>query len=129
MREFFIRVLISAIAIAITAFLLPGITVASDNVFTLLMVGLVIGLVNAIVKPLLIFLTCPAVLLTLGLFILVINALMLQLAASIVGDALIIDGFGWAFVGGIVMGITTMILEGLLGLGDDDQEGHYKEKN
>lgn len=118
MRNFIIRVIISAIAITITASLLPGITLANDTIGTVLIIGLVFGIVNAIVKPLLIFLTCPAVIVTLGLFILVINGAMLMLTASFV-DALQIDGWGTAIVGGIIMSIVTMIFESIMGLDDD----------
>ncbi|MAU13428.1 MAG: hypothetical protein CL607_26655 [Anaerolineaceae bacterium] len=118
MRNFIIRVIISAIAITITAALLPGITLANDTIGTVLIIGLVFGIVNAIVKPLLIFLTCPAVIVTLGLFILVINGAMLMLTASFV-DALQIDGWGTAIVGGIIMSIVTMIFESIMGLDDD----------
>lgn len=118
MRNFIIRVIISAIAITITASLLPGITLTNDTIGTVLIIGLVFGIVNAIVKPLLIFLTCPAVIVTLGLFILVINGAMLMLTASFV-DALQIDGWGTAIVGGIIMSIVTMVFESLMGLDDD----------
>lgn len=118
MRNFIIRVIISAIAITITASLLPGITLANDTIGTVLVIGLVFGIVNAIVKPLLIFLTCPAVIFTLGLFILVINGAMLMLTASFV-DTLQIDGWGTAIVGGIIMSIVTMIFESIMGLDDD----------
>ena len=118
MRNFIIRVIISAIAITITASLLPGITLTNDTIGTVLIIGLVFGIVNAIVKPLLIFLTCPAVIVTLGLFILVINGAMLMLTASFV-EALQVDGWGWAIVGGIIMSIVTMVFESIMGLDDD----------
>jgi putative membrane protein len=119
MRNFVIRVIINAIAIAITASLLPGITVLNNDIGTLLILGFIFGIVNAFIKPLLMFLTCPAVLLTLGLFILVINGFMLQIAAWFAGDRLIVDGFGAALIGGIVMSIITMIFEGFMRLDDD----------
>ncbi|QPC84385.1 phage holin family protein [Phototrophicus methaneseepsis] len=120
MRDFLIRVIISAIAISITAYLLPGIVLADDSLGALLIIGLVFGIVNAIVKPLLLFLTCPAVILTLGLFILVINGALLMLTASLV-PALTIDGYGSAILGGIIMSITSMVLEGLLGLDNKEK--------
>lgn len=119
MRNFIIRVFINAVAIAITASLLPGIHVINQDMGTLLLIGVVFGLVNGFIKPILTFLTCPAVLFTLGLFILVINGCMLQLTASFVGDRLTIDHFGWAIGGGIVMSIIGIVLESIL-LRDDD---------
>lgn len=124
MRNFVIRVVINAVAIAITATLLPGIHVSNNDVGTLLVVGFIFGLVNAFIKPLLIFLTCPFVLVTFGLFLLVINGLLLQLTAWLVGDFLTVDGIGWAILGGLIMGIIGMILEGVF-LKEDDK---YKPK-
>ncbi|NWG18544.1 MAG: phage holin family protein [Chloroflexi bacterium] len=122
MRNFFIRVIINAIGIAITAELLPGITVADNDIGTLLIIGLVFGIVNALVKPILMILTCPAVIITLGLFILVINGLMLLLTASLIPARLTVDGLGTAILGGIVMGIISIILEALLGVNDEDKK-------
>lgn len=119
MREFLLRVIVNAIAIAVTAAILPGINVANMDIFTLLIVGLVFGIVNALVKPIVTVLTCPFVILSLGLFLLVINGCMLMLTASLVGERLVIDGLLWAIIGGIVMGVIGMVLEGLLGVRED----------
>jgi len=128
MRDFFIRVVINAIGIALTAMLIPGIQVANNDIGTLLLIGLVFGIVNAIIKPILIFLTCPAVLVTLGLFILVINGVMLMITDSLVGDRLIIEGgIGTAIVGGIVMAIVSLVLEGIMGLDDNDKNKPVKD--
>jgi putative membrane protein len=114
MRNFIIRVFINAVAIAIAASLLPGITVANNDLGTLLIIGLVFGIVNALVRPILILLTCPAVIVTLGLFILVINGLLLLLTASLVPDRLQVQGLGTAILGGIIMGIVGIVLESIL---------------
>jgi len=114
MRNLLIRAIINAIAVAITAYIVPGITV-TENLVPLLIVGLVIAVVNTILKPILMLLTCPAVILTLGLFVLVINGVVLWVAASLTGGAFIVDGFWAAFFGGIVMAIVNMILEGIVG--------------
>jgi putative membrane protein len=116
MRDFVLRVFINAIAIFITAQLLaPGIEIANDgNQFvTLLVIGLVISLINAFVKPVLKLLSCPFVLLTLGLFILVINGALLLLADYLL-PTLTIHGFGWAILAGIIMAIVSTVLEILL---------------
>ncbi len=122
MRDFVLRVIINAVGIAIVAQLVPGIRLVNDTLGTLLIIGLVFGIVNAIVKPILIFLTCPAVIITLGLFILVINGLMLRLTASLLPDRLTVDGLWPAILGGIVMGIISMVLESVLGVRDDDNK-------
>ncbi len=116
MGKFLLRVIINAIAIAITASLLPGIHVVNQDLGTLLVIGLIFGLVNALIKPILAVLTCPFIILTLGLFIFVINGAMLLLTASLSGGRLIIDGFWWAVLGGIIMGIVGLVLESVLGV-------------
>jgi len=117
MRNFIIRIIINAIAIAVTAMVIPGIQVVNNDIGTLLIIGLVFGIVNAIIKPILMFMTCPAVILSLGLFVLVINGAMLLLTERLVGDRLIIEGgLGTAIIGGIVMAIVSMVLESVLQL-------------
>ncbi len=128
MRGFLVRLLINMVAISLTAELLPGIAV-NGGFGTLLLVALVFGIVNAIVKPILILLTCPAVILSLGLFILVINGLMLLLTSSLLGDQFVVDGFGTAFIGGIVMGILAILIEAALrALGFEDDAEIEKRK-
>ena len=74
----------------------------------------VYSVVNAIVKPIVVILTLPFTIVTLGLFIFVINGLMLLLTSSLSGGRLVVEGLGTAILGGIVMGIAAMIVEALL---------------
>jgi putative membrane protein len=126
MRDFVLRILINAIAIAVTAVLLDGITLANDSLGTLLIIGLVFSLVNAVLRPIITLLSCPLVILTLGLFILVINGVMLLITDSLTGGLLTVDGFWTAVFGGIIIALVNMVLEGLLGL--DDEPPAEKEK-
>jgi putative membrane protein len=121
MGKFLLRVVVSAIAIAITAAVLPGIHVVNNDMGTLLVIGLIFGLVNAVLRPIVSLLTCPFIILTLGLFIFVINGLMLLVTASLSGGRLQVENFGWAVVGGIIMGIVGVILESVLGIRDRGQ--------
>lgn len=116
-RSFVIRLLINAIAITVTAYLLPGITVSNEFV-PLLIVAVIFSLVNSIIKPILVALTCPAVILTLGLFILVINGLVLQITAYFAKDLLQVNGLGWAILGGIIIAIVNVLMEGIF-FGDE----------
>jgi putative membrane protein len=125
--KFLLRIIINAIAIAITASLLPGIHVVNQDLGTLLIIGLIFGIVNALIKPVLSVLTCPFIILTLGLFIFVINGLMLLLTASLSGGRLTIDGFWWAVGGGIIMGIVGLVLEGVFGNRDRKETGTHIE--
>ena len=113
------RIIINAIAIGITAALLPGIHVLNNDILTYLLLGLVFGLVNALIKPIVSLLTCPLVILTLGLFALVINGVMLLITAALSDGRLVVDGLGWAIVGGIIMGIVNIVLESVFGLNRD----------
>ena len=122
MREFLIRALINAVAIAVTALLIPNIHIANNDISTLLFIGLIFGLVNSLLKPLLILLTCPAVLLSLGLFIFVINGVMLLITDSLAGDRLTVDGgIFTAILGGMVMAAVTLFLESALNLKDSPE--------
>jgi putative membrane protein len=109
-----LRIAVSAVAIAVTVALLPGFHVVNHDVTTFLLLGLVIGLINAFIRPIVSFLTFPFTILTLGLLQLVINALMLVLASKIVPSLFTIDNFWWALLGGIIMGLVGMVLEWVL---------------
>jgi putative membrane protein len=109
--RFLLRLLLNGVAVFLAAQLIPGIGVASPG--TALAAGIVLGLINAIIRPLLILLTLPATLLTLGLFIFVINAACLALAAWLV-PGFTISNFGAALVGALVISITSWLLSALL---------------
>lgn len=80
--KFILNLLVSGLAVFITAYILPGIAV--DSFWTAVVVSVILGIANAILKPMLIFLTLPITILTLGLFTFVINAILVLLVASIV---------------------------------------------
>jgi putative membrane protein len=117
MIQFALRVVINAAALWVAARLLNGITLA-DEVTTILLVALVFGLVNALVRPIALLLSLPALILSLGLFTLVINAAMLALTAWLT-DGLAVDGFGAAFVGAIIISLVSWVLSSILI--DDDE--------
>jgi putative membrane protein len=117
MRPLLIRWLINTLALYVAVSYLPGFHFESGPA-ALLAVAAIFGLVNAFVRPLLTVLTCPLVLLTLGLFTLVINAAMLLLTAWLshqLGIAFRIDGFGPAFWGALVIGLVSIALSILVG--------------
>lgn len=103
--------ILNAVALLVVAYILPGITVASFG--SALIAALVLGLLNAVVKPLLILLTLPLTVVTLGLFLLVINALVFWLAGSVL-RGFQVDGFWWAVIGAIIYSIVSTALSGLL---------------
>ncbi len=122
MRGFILRLIINGIAIAVVAALLPGITVANNDLGTLAVLALIIALVNALVKPVIMLLGCPFIILSLGLLIPIINGLLLMLAAALSGGRLIVDGLGWAILGGLIMGVVSMVLEGALGVKEEERQ-------
>lgn len=104
--------LVTAVALYITAWLVPGIEV-SGGVGPLLLAALVIGLINALVRPVAVVLTLPITILTLGLFYLVLNGLLFYLAAALT-PGFELAGFWSAVFGALVMSIVGMVLEGLV---------------
>src|SRR5512136_967101 len=111
MNRCLLRWLINAAALYVAARIVPGIQVG-DSVLAVLGVALVFGLVNALIRPLLSLLTCPLIILTLGLFTLIINAAMLLLTSALsnaVGLDFVVRGFWPAFWGGLVVSIVSFI--------------------
>lgn len=113
-----LRIIINAVALWITALVIPSINLSSD-ILQILLVAIVFGLVNALIRPIVKLLTLPISVITLGLFTIVINALMLMLTAWLV-DALTIDAGGFiqnfliAVLGSIVISIVSMVLSWFL---------------
>ena len=107
MKAFLLRWLITTVAVAIAAKLIPGIHAASA--WDLILAALLLGIINAFLRPVLLLLSLPLILLTLGLFILVVNALMLMLVSGIV-PGFEVSGFGSAVFGSILISIVSWIL-------------------
>lgn len=102
--------LISALAILATAYVLPGVRI--ESFFTALVTAVVLGIINSILKPILLLLTLPINVLTLGLLTFVINALLVLLAAQIV-PGFKVDGFWWALAFSIVLSLVNTVLGNL----------------
>lgn len=117
---FLIKWLISTLAIVITAYLLPGVVVST--LFAALVTALVLGLINTFLKPLLIILTLPINILTLGLFILVINASLIMLTSVIV-PGFDVKNFWWALLFSIILSIITFALNQVAK--EDNSYSHY----
>lgn len=103
-----IQWIVSAVAVIITAYILPGVTVS--GFLSALVVAIIIGLLNAFIKPVLLILTLPINILTLGLFTFVINAIIIMLA-SYFSPGFEVDGFLWALVFSIVLSIVSALLD------------------
>jgi putative membrane protein len=108
--NFIIRFLLNGLAIVLTAYLLPGVSV--EDYWTALIVAVVLSLANVIVKPILVLFTIPLTVLTLGLFLLVINAIIILLADYLVSD-FYVDGFWWALLFSLILSIFNSLFDDL----------------
>jgi putative membrane protein len=118
--RFLMRWGITAAAVAVAAWIVPGISVGEPHrVWTVVLVALVLGLVNAFIRPLLSALSCGLIVLTLGLFTLVINGLMLWLASWItvnwLGLEFVVNGFWNAVLGALIIGVVSMLVSAFVG--------------
>jgi putative membrane protein len=121
-QKLLLRWLINGVALYVAAELVRGIDI-KGGWLALAVMALIFGLVNALIRPILKFLTCPLIMLTLGLFTLVINALMLQLAAWLgrqFGIGFYVAGFWPAILGALVISVVSFVLTMLIG--DDNKD-------
>ncbi len=116
-REIFnilLQLIIAGLAIIFTAYLLPGIVV--NDYLTGIIIAALLALLNITIKPILIFLTIPITLVTLGLFLLVINALLVMIAAEIV-SGFTVDNFWWALLFSVILSVVNSVFGVSLGDG------------
>lgn len=104
--------LLNSVALLVVAYILPGIAVASFG--SAMIAALVLGLLNALVKPVLVFLTLPITILTLGLFLLVLNALLFWFAGSVL-QGFKVNGFWWAVIGALLYSLISGLLTSMIG--------------
>lgn len=107
-----IRLVLSALGVLIAAYILPGVFV--DGFFAAIVVSIILGILNWTVKPLLILFTLPLTFLTLGLFLLVINALIILLADAVV-PGFTVDGFWWALLFSLVLTVLNSFFQDISG--------------
>ena len=108
---FFLRVVVNILAIILAAAIVPGIHL--DGVLAAIAAGLLLGLVNAVVRPILLVLTLPITLVTLGLFLLVLNGICFWLVASVV-RGFTVSGFWAAFLGALVVSVVSWVVTALI---------------
>lgn len=110
MNNFLIRLILSAVAVLICAYILPGADV--DGFITAIVVAGVLAILNVLLKPILVILTIPITIVTLGLFLLVINTVLVMLASWLI-PGFTVDGFWWALVFSVVLSIVNSVFGGL----------------
>lgn len=109
--KFLADLLFRTLVLLLTTYLVPGFKI--DSFTTALMVALVLAILNILVKPLLVFFTLPVTIITLGLFLFVINAILLLITASLV-RGFQIEGFGTAILAAIVISLLSSLLNAIL---------------
>jgi putative membrane protein len=125
-----VRIILNAVALYAAVLVVPGISSSNDSIASYLWLALIFGLVNALVKPFMKFISCGLIALTLGLFMVIINTLMFLLTNQIgnwFGVGLEIDGFWAAFFGGLVVSVVSFILGNIFD--DDDKKKRRKRRN
>ena len=116
MTKFILRWVINAVALFLAVYLVPGVNLQGGWV-SLIWLALIFGLINAFLRPLLKLLTCPLIVLTLGLFTLLINTFLFWLTSQVgqaFGIGFTIDGFWPAFLGGLVVTVVSVVLSLIL---------------
>ena len=108
--QFFARLITTTLAVLIVSYILPGIKV--ENVITAILFSVVLALLNTVLKPVIVLFTLPLTVITLGLFLVIINGLMILLAAEIV-PGFHVDGFWWAVLFSIILSLVVSLLNSL----------------
>jgi putative membrane protein len=112
-----LRWLITMASLYVAAWILPGIIVEGNGFWVYSIMALILGLVNALIRPVLKLLSCGFIIITLGLFVFIINAATFMLSSSIaqsIGVGYSVDGFGTALLGSIVVSVVSVVLSSIL---------------
>lgn len=105
------QLLLSALTLLFVAYLVPGISI--DNIYVAIISAVILGILNILVKPILVILTLPITIVTLGLFIFVINAFIFLFAASFI-EGFTVDGFIPALIGSILVSVISLVTKHLI---------------
>ena len=117
MKKFIQSWLINTLAVLVAVYTVPGIHFKDKSLLTPFITSLVLGILNAFIRPIIMLLALPLLIFTLGLFMLVINALLLYLVAIVLQTHFQVDGFWAAFWGSLVISIVSMVLNSFTGKG------------
>jgi putative membrane protein len=106
---------INTLSVLVAVYMVPGIHFKDDSLWTPFVTSLVLGILNAFIRPILMLLALPLLIFTLGLFMLVINALLLYFVSFLLGNYFAVDSFGAAFLGALVISIVSLLLNLITG--------------
>jgi putative membrane protein len=124
MKKWLLQSILSAVAVLFTAQILPGVQVS--GILDALLVALVLSFLNTFLKPVLLILTIPVTLLTFGLFLLVINAIIIVVADALL-DGFNVNGFGWALLFSLILSVINALLQSMTGLNQSDNQNNKLE--
>jgi putative membrane protein len=113
LKTFTLRLLVNAVLIALVIIIGPGVGVVDGNLVNLLIIGVIFGLVNAFIKPLLVMLASPAIVATMGVATVILDVILLLITVLVVPVLAITSGLGWVtlIVGGVLAGIANSMIE------------------
>jgi putative membrane protein len=118
LKKFIQTWLITTLAVLVAVYIVPGIHYDRSRPLDLFVASLVLGILNAVLRPILLFLALPLLIFSLGLFMLVINALLLRFVGYLLQPHFIVDSFGAAFWGGLIISFVSLVLNTLTGTGN-----------
>ena len=118
MKKFLQGWAINTLAVLVAVYVVPGIRFENESLWTPFVASLVLGILNTFMRPILMLLALPLLIFTLGLFTLVINALLLYLVSLLMGRHFVVDSFGAAFLGALVISIVSLLLNLVVGGGN-----------
>lgn len=121
--KFIIQLIISTLAVLISSYLLPGVSIENNSFLTALVVASVLAFLNTVVKPIMVLFTIPVTIFTFGFFLLVINAFMILLAAKLV-EGFQVDGFWSALFFSLILSLVTSILESIKRKDEGEEQQH-----
>lgn len=117
--RFVLQWVLTGVAVSVAVLLVPGITVVGTQWVAVFLTALILALIDMSIKPILQLLSLPISILTLGIFALILNSLLLELASwltlNLFGSGIVIHGFGWAFLGSIIISIALAAINALTG--------------
>ena len=117
--RFLLSWVLTGVAVSVALVLVPGITVQGTQWVAVFLTALVLSLIDMSIKPVLQVLSLPITVLTLGIFALIVNAVLLELASwltvNLFGSGIVIHGFGWALLGSVIISIALAIINALTG--------------
>lgn len=116
-KKFIQRWLITTLAVLVAVYILPGLHFTDNNLWTPFVTSLILGILNAFIRPIMMFMALPLLIFTLGLFTLVINALLLYFVGWLL-PSFEVTSFGWAFLGSLIISVVSVALNILTGTGN-----------